>query len=71
MDKVCVGEVMTKRVVGVSRDVSIAKVVDIMVRNKIGCLPVLEWEMVVGITTESDILRARGIRGDRLTRGGK
>ncbi|MFB3143348.1 MAG: CBS domain-containing protein [Candidatus Methylomirabilales bacterium] len=62
---------MTKRVVGVSRDVSIAKVVDIMVRNNIGCLPVLEWEMVVGITTESDILRARGIRGDRLTRGGK
>lgn len=71
MDKVCVREVMTKRVVGVSRDVSIAKVVDIMVRNKIGCLRVLEWEMVVGITTESDILRARGIRGDRLTRGGK
>ena len=62
---------MTKRVVGVSRDVSIAKVADIMVRSKIGCLRVLEGEMLVGITTESDTLRARGIRGDRLTREGK
>jgi acetoin utilization protein AcuB len=58
MDKVRVGDVMTKRVVGVSPDVSIAKAADLMVRNKIGCLPVLDGEALVGIITESDILRA-------------
>ncbi|MFQ5657700.1 MAG: CBS domain-containing protein [Candidatus Methylomirabilales bacterium] len=29
-----------------------------MCRNKIGCLPVLDGETVVGIITDSDILRA-------------
>lgn len=58
LDKVPVCDVMTKRVVGVSPDVSIAKAADLMIRNKIGCLPVLEGEALVGIITESDILRA-------------
>lgn len=58
MDKVHVSDVMTKRVVGVSPDVSFAKAADLMVRNKIGCLVVLEGEVLVGIITESDILRA-------------
>lgn len=58
LDKVHIREVMTKRVVGVSLDVSIAKAADLMLRNKIGCLPVLEGEVLVGIITESDILRA-------------
>ncbi|MEE9138346.1 MAG: CBS domain-containing protein [candidate division NC10 bacterium] len=58
LDKVRVGDVMTKRVVGVSPDVSIAKAADLMVRNKIGCLPVLDGEALVGMITESDILRA-------------
>jgi len=58
MDEVHVCDVMTKRMVGVSPDVSIAKAADLMVRNKIGCLPVLDGEALVGIITESDILRA-------------
>ncbi|MFQ5989583.1 MAG: CBS domain-containing protein [Candidatus Methylomirabilales bacterium] len=58
MDEVHVSDVMTKRVVGVSPDVSFAKAADLMVRNKIGCLVVLEGEALVGIITESDILRA-------------
>lgn len=58
LDKVLVRDVMTKQVVGVSPDVSIAKAADLMVRNKIGCLPVLEGEALVGMITESDILRA-------------
>lgn len=58
LDKVQVREVMTKRVVGVPPDVSIAKAADLMLRNKIGCLPVLEGGTLVGIITESDILRA-------------
>ncbi|MCZ6481138.1 MAG: CBS domain-containing protein [candidate division NC10 bacterium] len=39
-------------------DVSFAKAADLMVRNKIGCLPVLDGEALVGMITESDILRA-------------
>jgi len=39
-------------------DVSFAKAAELMVRNKIGCLVVLEGETLVGIITESDILRA-------------
>lgn len=58
MDEVHVSDVMTKRVVGVSPDVSFAKAADLMVRNKIGCLVVLKEEALVGIITESDILRA-------------
>jgi acetoin utilization protein AcuB len=58
LDKVRVGDIMTTRVVGVSPDVSITKAAGLMCRNKIGCLPVLDEEALVGIITESDILRA-------------
>jgi acetoin utilization protein AcuB len=56
--EVQVSEIMTTRVVGVSPDVSIARAADLMVRNQIGCLPVLEGEALVGVITASDILRA-------------
>lgn len=58
LDKVTVRDIMTTRVVGVSPDVSIAKAAGLMCRNKIGSLPVLDEETLVGIITESDILRA-------------
>jgi acetoin utilization protein AcuB len=58
LDKVYVRDIMTARVVGVSPDVSIPKAAGLMCRNKIGCLPVLDEEALVGIITESDILRA-------------
>lgn len=58
LDKVCVRDIMTARVVGVSPDVSISKAAGLMYRNKIGCLPVFDEEALVGIITESDILRA-------------
>ena len=58
LNKVCVRDIMTSRIVGVSPDVSIPKAAGLMYRNKIGCLPVLDEEALVGIITESDILRA-------------
>lgn len=58
LDKVYVRDIMTIRVVAVSPDVSIAKAAGLMCRNKIGCLPVLDEEALVGIIAESDILRA-------------
>lgn len=58
LEKVRVRDIMTRRVVGVSPDVSIAKAAGLMCRNKIGCLPVLDGGALIGIVTESDILRA-------------
>ena len=58
LDKIQVQLVMTKQVVGISPDGSLAKAADLMVRNKIGCLPVLDGYALVGIITGSDILRA-------------
>ena len=71
LDKVYVRDIMTRQVVGVSPDVSFAKAAELMVRNKIGCLPVLDGETVVGIITESDVLRAvaeaeRGAVGQKV-----
>lgn len=53
-----VRHIMTKQVLGISSDVSIGRAADLMLRNKIGCLPVLDGETLVGIITQSDILRA-------------
>ncbi|MFQ5847498.1 MAG: CBS domain-containing protein [Candidatus Methylomirabilales bacterium] len=58
LDKACVRDIMTRRVVGVSPEVPIGKAAALMARNKIGCLPVLEGEALVGIITGSDILHA-------------
>lgn len=58
LNRACVRDIMTTRIVGVSPDVSIPKAAGLMYRNKIGCLPVLDEEALVGIITESDILRA-------------
>lgn len=57
--KVQVKEIMTTKVLGVSPAVSVSWAADLMLRNKIGCLPVLEdGERLVGIITESDVLLA-------------
>lgn len=65
-EKVQVGEIMTKKVLGVSPAVSVSWAADLMLRNKIGCLPVLEdGEKLVGIITESDVLSALSERSNR------
>jgi Predicted signal-transduction protein containing cAMP-binding and CBS domains len=51
-----VGEVMVNDVVALHRDVSAYDAVELMNKNRIGCLVVINSEGVVGILTERDLL---------------
>lgn len=57
MRTVRVRDVMSKPVIAVSPDVSVKVAAYLMLAKKIGCLPVVEGESLVGLVTETDILR--------------
>ena len=50
-------EVMTSNVITISPDASIKDAARQMIDKKIGCLPVVEGDRLVGILTETDMLR--------------
>jgi CBS domain-containing membrane protein len=50
-------EIMTEKVVTISPDASIKEAARQMMEKKIGCLPVLEGDRLVGIITETDMLQ--------------
>ena len=52
-----VGEVMHRGAITAPPDMPIAEAADLMVRNKIGGLPVVEGERLLGIITETDIFK--------------
>jgi acetoin utilization protein AcuB len=56
LNKLKVRDVMVKDVITVEEDVSIEKAARIMAENKIGCLPVMRGEALVGIVTDTDML---------------
>lgn len=58
LSNLTVGDVMVKAkdVISVDKDATIEEAARIMVENKIGCLPVLEDGIVIGIITEIDLL---------------
>ena len=71
LSQVKVGDVMTKDVVTICEDCPIEEAARIMADNKVGGLPVVRDDMVVGIITESDLFkvflevfgaRERGVR---------
>ncbi|MBI2817599.1 MAG: CBS domain-containing protein [Acidobacteria bacterium] len=53
-----VRKVMTRNPVFAAPDMPLAEAVDLLRSNRLGCLPVLEAEILVGIITVSDMLRA-------------
>lgn len=55
MARVAVEEVMSTEVVSIDPEASIAEAVNLMFENRIGALPVLVDDRVVGIFTNSDI----------------
>ncbi len=67
-----VKEVMTKDVISVDKDVDLKHVLDLMKKNEITKLPVLEDKKIIGITTDNIIayklgsIRKRGITASRL-----
>jgi CBS domain-containing protein len=50
-------EIMTKNVVTIAPEAAIKDAAREMVQRKIGCLPVVQDSQLVGILTETDILR--------------
>jgi CBS domain-containing membrane protein len=53
-----VKEVMNEPAITVSPEATVKEAARLMIENKIGCLPVVEGHALVGIVTETDILRA-------------
>jgi acetoin utilization protein AcuB len=56
--RLTVGEVMTKTVIITGPDQEARAAARLMLEHQIGALPVLDGEHLVGILTETDILRA-------------
>lgn len=58
LNKTKVGQVMIKDVITVSKEASLEDAVDLMLRQKIGVLPVVDDEQISGIITDKDVFRA-------------
>jgi CBS domain-containing protein len=48
-------DVMVRNIITVNSDTSIEEANNIMVRNRIGCLPILEFGVLIGILSKNDI----------------
>jgi CBS domain-containing membrane protein len=57
MDMLLVKEVMSTEIVTVAPDASLEDAARRMIERKIGCLPVVEGDRLVGILTEGDFVR--------------
>ena len=58
LDTLQVQAVMTRRVISVTPETSIEAAAALLLAHKIGGLPVVDGERLVGILTEGDVLRA-------------
>ena len=56
LDKITVGEIMTRNVITISPDISIEEATTLLHDNKIGCLPVIEDGNLIGLLTEGDVM---------------
>ncbi len=56
--KLTAGEIMTTSVITIGPDREVYEAAQLMIDHKIGALPVLEGGRLVGIVTETDLLRA-------------
>ena len=58
LNTIPVKEVMTENVVTTTPETLVTAAARVMVDRKIGCLPVIEGEALIGILSESDIVSA-------------
>ena len=56
--KLTVGQIMTKSVIIIGPDREARAAAQLMLEHKVGALPVLDGDVLIGILTETDILRA-------------
>jgi len=66
MDELKVLEVMSRKLITASSTTTIREAAKVMVREKIGCLPVVDGSQLVGIVTQSDLLEML-VRGEQST----
>src|SRR5262245_29408542 len=57
LEGIAVKEVMNEPVMTIAPHASVQEAAQVMIANKIGCLPVLEGPKLVGIVTETDMLK--------------
>jgi acetoin utilization protein AcuB len=57
MKTIAIKEIMNEPVITITPDASVKEAARQMMDKKIGCLPVMEGQRLVGLITESDILR--------------
>ena len=57
LEGIAVKEVMCEPVITIAPHASVQEAARIMIEKKIGCLPVLEGHTLVGIVTETDMLK--------------
>ena len=58
LEKISVGQIMTKLVFTVTPETSIADAARLLLERRIGGLPVVQGDLLVGIITKTDILAA-------------
>jgi acetoin utilization protein AcuB len=58
LERLRVRQIMSRPVITVEGDCPLEEGARIMVENKIGCLPVMDGEKLIGIITETDIFKA-------------
>ena len=63
MDELKVVEVMLRKLITASPSTTVREAAEVMIREKIGCLPVVEGKTLVGIVTETDLLEIL-VRGE-------
>ena len=66
MDELKVLEVMSRKLITASPTTTIREAAKVMVSEKIGCLPVVDGNQLVGIVTQSDLLEML-VRGEQST----
>jgi len=54
---ITIKEVMTEHVITISPEATAKEAARVMIDKKIGCLPVVEDQKLIGLLTETDILR--------------
>jgi acetoin utilization protein AcuB len=67
LERLEVEAIMTKRVITVTPESKLLDAAKLLIARKIGCLPVVEQDELVGIITETDILRAYIEQEERIT----
>ena len=58
LERLRIEAIMTKKVITVAPDSTLQDAAKLLIAHKIGCLPVVKQEELVGIITERDMLRA-------------